>query len=72
MKDDLQEELQFPRLDKMENTDQTVKSVGRRRKTLTGTTIVLAQTADRVEHVVVRGGGKMIQPVYKKTQKNHQ
>jgi hypothetical protein len=61
---ELQEELQFPRFAKMENTDQTVKSVRGRRKTLTGTTIVLAQPADRVEHVVVRGVGKIVQPVY--------
>ena len=42
-----------------------MKFVRGRKKTLTMTTIVLAQPPERVEDVVVRGGGKMIQPVYK-------
>ena len=59
---EVQEEFQFSRL-----TDQKVKSVRGRRKTLTGTTIMLAQPANKVNHVVMRGGGKKIEPEYKET-----
>ena len=61
---ELQEECQFSRLDNSENTEQKMKSVRGRRKTLTGTTILPAQLADKVDHVVLRVRGKKIEPEY--------